>query len=130
MTTYVIQSDDCLLWKGKPSAQGYGQVWHEGKQHGAHRVAYMLLVGPIPDGYEVDHTCRVRMCINPAHLEAVTKEVNRQREADANRKPTCPKGHTRFSQRAGRNGRKMRRCLDCHLEREHQRYHSQDRTWT
>lgn len=55
----------------------------------AHRWIYEQLVGPIPDGYEVDHTCKTGMCVNPAHLEAVTPEENQRRE----RLPVCKNGH-------------------------------------
>jgi hypothetical protein len=62
----------CWLWTRGLNNHGYGRF-----QSGyAHRYAYECLVGPIPDGQELDHLCRVPQCVNPAHLEAVTHRVN------------------------------------------------------
>lgn len=61
----------CWEWTG-PSSREYGH--HNGE--GAYRYSYRLLVGPIPDGLHIDHLCRNTLCVNPAHLEAVTREVN------------------------------------------------------
>ena len=58
---------------------GYGQARVDGRSQLVHRVAYELFVGPIPDGLQVDHLCRVRECANPAHLEAVTQAENMRR---------------------------------------------------
>jgi len=70
----------CWHWAAKwDSGNGYGKVRHEGKCSMAHRVVYLLLVGPIPEGYVLDHTCRVRGCCNLDHLEPVTVQVNTQR---------------------------------------------------
>lgn len=70
----------CWIWGGTLGKKGYGQLYQgEGAQPrliGAHRFAYRLLVGAIPDGTELDHLCRVPPCVNPRHLEAVTHQVN------------------------------------------------------
>jgi len=70
----------CWLWTASRNPGGYGQIWANGKaaRH-AHRIAYELLVGPIPDDLELDHLCRVRHCVNPAHLEPVTHAENVRR---------------------------------------------------
>lgn len=69
--------DECWLWIGAVQSSGYGSF--QGQL--AHRFAHELLVGPIPDGHQVDHLCRVRLCVNPDHLEAVTAEENVRRTA-------------------------------------------------
>lgn len=71
--------DECWLWKMSTTKAGYGQIgWHDGKTVTAlaHRVAYELSVGPIPEGLVLDHLCRTPRCCNPAHLEAVTQREN------------------------------------------------------
>lgn len=78
----VERTEDCWLWLGS-KVMGYGVLGLNYKLVYAHRVSYEEYVGPIPTDYEVDHLCRVRACVNPAHLEAVTGTVNRQRQAAA-----------------------------------------------
>lgn len=72
---------DCWLWTATRTAKdGHGRFYPiTGKGVLAHRFAYELLVGPIPDGLVIDHLCRVRLCVNPAHLEPVTAEENTRR---------------------------------------------------
>jgi len=77
----VEKTDTCWLWTAWIERNGYGRFWLDGRQHGAHRVAYELYVGPIPVGLEIDHLCRVRHCVNPDHLEAVTASENARRMA-------------------------------------------------
>lgn len=67
---------DCMLFAGSISGDGYGRI---GKASEAHRVFYEYFVGVIPEGLEIDHTCRVRRCVNPDHLEAVTHQENIRR---------------------------------------------------
>lgn len=83
--------DACWLWTGGFFADGgYGQFRY-GKETRAHRVAYVIFVGPIPAGLVIDHLCGVKACVRPSHLEAVTQGEN-VRRASA-RKTHCPQGH-------------------------------------
>jgi hypothetical protein len=67
---------DCWLWTGAVDAKGYGRVLTPDGHRPAHRLAYELAVGPIPDGLVIDHLCRTPGCINPDHLEPVTRREN------------------------------------------------------
>ena len=71
------------MWQLGLDKSGYGSmaVMHEGKQqrYRAHRIAYAMLVGPIPEGLVIDHLCRVRNCVNPSHMEPVTHAENIKR---------------------------------------------------
>lgn len=69
----------CWIWTGALTGAGYGQFGGGGKKSYTHRWAYQAHVGPIPDGLELDHLCRVRACCNPDHLEPVTHEENTRR---------------------------------------------------
>ena len=69
----------CWVWLASLGSTGYGQFEVDYKPLKAHRFAYILLVGPIPDGLELDHLCRNRPCVNPDHLEAVSHADNVQR---------------------------------------------------
>ena len=84
----VERTETCWIWLGAKTKGGYGHT----VATTAHRRAYEELVGPIPEGLDLDHLCRVRACVNPAHLEPVTRKVNVNRGEKANR-THCPKGH-------------------------------------
>lgn len=86
----------CWLWTAYLDKKGYGRLRWQGKGCKAHRLVYELLVGPIPAGLQIDHLCRVRNCVNPAHMEPVTlaENVRRGTSGAINRTKThCPKGH-------------------------------------
>ena len=72
----------CWLWVGATD-KGYGQIHWKRKTAKAYRIAYEILIGPVPDGLEIDHLCRVSACVNPAHLEPVTHQENMRRSAMA-----------------------------------------------
>lgn len=66
----------CWTWRGERYQRGYGQFWSNGKLRRAHRVAYELLVGPIPEGLWVLHHCDNPPCIRPDHLWLGTRQDN------------------------------------------------------
>ena len=69
-------STGCWFWLGQLMPNGYGTFGIFRRNFYAHRVAYALWRGPIPSAHDVDHLCRVRRCVNPNHLEAVTRREN------------------------------------------------------
>lgn len=86
----------CWLWNGKVSEKGYGIIQHERRRLYAHRVGFELFVGSVPNGLELDHLCRVRRCVNPAHLEPVphVENVARGEAGKPQRDRThCKAGH-------------------------------------
>jgi len=122
----------CWLWTAGLNGNGYGQ-FHDAKPPTestlAHRRSYTRLVGPVPEGLELDHLCRVRHCVNPSHLEPVTGRTNKLRGngygARAARKTHCPQGHRLAGANLREYGLKrgFRLCRLCHRDRENARYH-------
>lgn len=108
---------ECWLWTACRVKTGYGRFGiSKSTTHLAHRVAYSIAVGPIPDGLTIDHLCRNHSCVNPAHLEPVTLRENTMRGvgfAPKNAaKTACPKGHAYTPENTmNRNG--MRFCRAC-----------------
>jgi hypothetical protein len=90
-------SSGCWVIDGWLNAEGYGQFSVNNRCRLAHRAVYELLVGAIPPGMQLDHLCRVRRCVNPAHLEPVTNRENSMRGTGFSAlnaaKTHCPKGH-------------------------------------
>ena len=87
--------DSCWEWLGVRNWGGYGEFYLDGKTRKAHRVSYELVRGNIPEGYQLDHLCSNRGCVNPYHLEPVTNAVNAKRgKVNQNlRKTHCKHGH-------------------------------------
>lgn len=112
----------CMPWPGVVSVNGYGRIRVDGKWVGIHRIMYEFFRGPIPSGMVIDHLCRNRSCVNPAHLEVVTAEENTLRgvsfSAANAKKSECVRGHPLSGENlrirtSGRNGRTERECLAC-----------------
>lgn len=84
--------EECWQWKSTRFADGYGSFWLDGKNRRAHVAMYEIFVGEkLPQGWETDHICRNRSCLNPSHLRLVPHGVNASRWA--REKTHCPKGH-------------------------------------
>ncbi|MGH3536358.1 MAG: HNH endonuclease signature motif containing protein [Pseudonocardiaceae bacterium] len=84
-----------------------------------HRVAYEWLVGPIPEGLDLDHLCRNRPCVNPEHLEPVSRRVNLLRGETLTAKNAtateCPQGHEYNSTNTYVDPEGFRHCKTCRL---------------
>lgn len=103
----------CWEWTGLRDRNGYGVFRVGGRTHRAHRIAYELAHGQIPEGMETDHLCRNRSCVNPAHLEPVTFAENQRRRALV--VTHCPKGHA-YDMANTYMGSRGRTCKACNRE--------------
>ncbi|MFJ8146570.1 HNH endonuclease signature motif containing protein [Streptomyces sp. NPDC096048] len=108
-----IDESGCWRWTGFISHKGYGRFRFASNVGHAHRFAYVVLVGPIGDGLEIDHLCRERSCINPEHLEAVTHSENLQRRHPAGLPTHCQEGHEYTPENTYRRPNGARLCRTC-----------------
>lgn len=111
----------CWLWRGGVNNQGYGQ--YGGPL--AHRLAYELLVGPVPDGLVIDHLCKTPLCVNPDHLEPVTQGTNVLRDDSRTAKNAikthCDQGHEFTVETTYWRKNGDRDCRPCKARRERER---------
>lgn len=118
---WVETGQDCWGWKGHITTNGYGlHRWAPGVWEGAHRVAYELFVGPIPEGRHVHHSCGNKTCVNPAHLEVLLPsdhaKLHNPEIGDRNRDKThCPLGHP-YDEQNTKWSSKGRHCRACHRD--------------
>lgn len=118
----------CWVWTAGKFSSGYGAAVVNGRTRPAHRVSYELVVGDVPDGLQLDHLCRNRSCVNPAHLEPVTCRTNLLRGetlAAANAAKThCPQGHPYDDVNTYVSpGRGLRHCRECMRRNRLASYH-------
>jgi hypothetical protein len=115
----MVSPSQCWNWRGG-TRTGYGRSAVDGRLTESHRLAYELLVGPIPDGLQIDHLCRNRACCNPLHLEPVTQRENVLRSealsAKNARKTHCPRGHAFTDENTYVDRDGWRRCRKCKAE--------------
>lgn len=114
---YASHLGNCWLWTGARDKLGYGRL----TRTLAHRLVYELMIGPIPEGLELDHLCRNPSCVRPEHLEPVTHRENLLRGVRANQntgKTHCLRGHALDTDNTyvRRNG--ARACKACQLQRQ------------
>jgi hypothetical protein len=125
---YVVnETTGCWEWTGQLRTAGYGTLYVRGEGFvQAHRWMYEQHVGPIPDGMQLDHLCRNRRCVNPAHLEPVTNRENCLRgvsPAAQHAKVThCPAGHPYEGDNIYVCPRGTRRCRACARQAARERY--------
>lgn len=127
----VEQPNGCIHWAGHVNANGYGRLKVDGKMTLAHRAIYEALNGEIPDEAQIDHTCHNRdvncpggtacehrRCVNPEHLEAVTRQENQRRSPlTAMGKEACTNGHQLPPRSSAPNSDgSRRRCKECERE--------------
>lgn len=101
----------CFIWLGSNNGS-YGTFFLDSRCRRAHGVAYEWTFGPVPDGLVLDHLCRLTLCVNPHHLEAVSQRENVRRGEVV--KTHCIKGHPLTLANTYR-GTWGRRCRDCAL---------------
>lgn len=125
-----VSDDGCWDWTASERSCGYGTFWLDGHTELAHRASYRMHVGPIPEGLELDHSCRNRLCVNPAHLEPVTPAENMRRQMVSNgtgsARTHCREGHEFTAEntywvRGKNNARRCRACLRVQDRRRRQR---------
>lgn len=113
MRRYIRKTDTCWIWIGVLDTKGYGLASIANKRYRAHRIVYEALVGPIPEGLELDHLCKNTYCVNPTHLEPVTHAENMRRAFEGI--THCRKGHEKATNTyIGLDGKK--RCRACNTE--------------
>ena len=126
----VRKVGECWLWEGKPSSHGYGTITIKGRSTYAHVVSFVIFNSSIRENLVVDHICRIKNCVNPHHLRAVTHRTNSLENSDSIaainfRKTHCKHGHEFNGETSSVRITKYgisRTCKVCMKIRNHKRY--------
>lgn len=126
----LVTDDGHWLWQGSKTAGGYGRLNWRKHYFAAHRFAYIALRGPIPQGFELDHLCRIRACANPDCVEPVTRMENILRGesilAQKMRRGCCKNGHPLNEINTWYRQDGSRRCRVCHRQTRELTYHTKN----
>lgn len=114
--------DTCWEWTAHRDRAGYGRINVNNTPKLAHRLAYEYLRDEIPEGLDLDHLCRNKSCVNPWHLEPVTRSVNLRRVPLGTH---CERGHEYAPGSFYQQGRK-RTCIECQRRRNQEWYADPD----
>ncbi len=121
LTDKIVKSEACWEWTGT-HAHGYGLWWDPDRKsmRVAHRALYEKLYGEVPKTLDLDHLCRNRGCLNPEHLEPVSRSENIRRGAGPDiirarqgAKTHCKRGHAYSGDNLYVNPRGQRECREC-----------------
>lgn len=123
----VDQETGCWVWSGGRTGYRlrYPSFFDGTRTVRAHRWAYERWIGLVPEGLQLDHLCRRPLCVNPAHLEAVTASENKRRSPSVTgapewqrRKTHCPRGHAYVGANLRVTSRGHRKCRTCDRKRK------------
>lgn len=116
---------DCIEWWGAVLPNGYGAITQHRERLRAHRFVWQECIGPLPDGAILHHKCHNKLCVNPAHLEPLSRsDHNREHGSEVTQ---CPNGHpytdaNTYWRTDRRRGWTTRKCRACHREQERKRH--------
>lgn len=109
----------CWIWMGSRNKGGYGKIYYKHHYWMAHRLVYTLVTENHPGDLDLDHLCRVRACVNPKHLEPVTRSENLKRGLQGSVQQ-CPYGHN-YDEKNTYHHNGHRYCRACHRKAESRR---------
>ena len=123
LKTFLVTKSDCHEWNGHVTKNGYGLTYCNKKTCYVHRLVYEYYFGSIPTGFQIDHLCKNRKCMNPNHLEAVTQKENILRSdgitAIQSRQTHCVHGHPLSGDNLYVSPKKHRSCKTCRRNHRH-----------
>lgn len=114
----VEKTTSCWFWGASKTHDGYGRFNRDSNHYMAHRFIYVKLIGPIKEGFVLDHLCRNRSCVNPIHLRQVTSYVNLTQNSLSPpainlNKTHCLRGHEFTEDNTYKQRGKNRLCRIC-----------------
>lgn len=109
--------DGCIEYTGPTNADGYGQISRGGRPIRAHRAAYEMVRGSIDNDLELHHLCENKACVNPGHLEPISKADHARQHGRRNTPTECPHGHAYDEANTGFDRHGWRYCRACARER-------------